>query len=489
MNTHADNMQENKSRSVANGIAQIQSAGESSFQFVDNRPDAIAQRKLQELANNRPQAKQVAQLQASILQRVVGQKPGEYFCPNLAWAKWFAAMTPEELSVELDKLGLNLDSTAVARMNEVLIRNKLQPLTDALPEQEVEQGLNIGEKKETKAKEQQEAEQDGSSQKLASGKGAEVSGKVAEISDEPAIKLIKRKKPEKLKITAGDKKKLVLEVLNEFGEVIASIIANEGNTKAITAKLIGKKTSVKNSYPITAKELHPEFKNSFTAFCKLVDAESHLEQLKQAGNLKANLPSQKELYDHLFKAMQAAKGKGHASVKMAKIPLITAIKYSAYGKEHMVTHLYTQPGNETEIRCYLGTDNGPFQRIHTSLTVKPNETSTAHTMVQTGPELGIPPFAATTGERVGFDSKETEKGMGFEHRLLTERSKMQCTVKGYIEGKTLEEIGVDNAKVAKDMAVSFNQTLDQVSKDISNGDLDKRGVTWLSSFNPIDEAK
>jgi hypothetical protein len=55
---------ENKSQSVSNGISQMQSSGGSTFQFVDNRPEAIAQRKLQEMANNSHQAKQVTQLQA-----------------------------------------------------------------------------------------------------------------------------------------------------------------------------------------------------------------------------------------------------------------------------------------------------------------------------------------------------------------------------------------------------------------------------------------
>lgn len=64
MNTHADKTQDNKSQSVANGEPQMQSSGESTFQFVDNRPEAVAQRKLQEMANNSPQAKKAAQLQA-----------------------------------------------------------------------------------------------------------------------------------------------------------------------------------------------------------------------------------------------------------------------------------------------------------------------------------------------------------------------------------------------------------------------------------------
>ncbi|MDC3285101.1 hypothetical protein OAU94_01515 [Flavobacteriaceae bacterium] len=63
MNTHADKTQENKSQSVANTVSQKQSNGKSTFQFVDNRPDAVAQLKLQEVANNSPQVKQLKALQ------------------------------------------------------------------------------------------------------------------------------------------------------------------------------------------------------------------------------------------------------------------------------------------------------------------------------------------------------------------------------------------------------------------------------------------
>jgi diketogulonate reductase-like aldo/keto reductase len=80
MSTHADKTQENKGQSVAAGVSQVQSASEYSLQFADNRPEAIAQRELHDVANNSPramqlkafhnmgnnspQAKQAAQLQA-----------------------------------------------------------------------------------------------------------------------------------------------------------------------------------------------------------------------------------------------------------------------------------------------------------------------------------------------------------------------------------------------------------------------------------------
>ena len=90
MNTRADKTQENKSRSVTNEFRQKQRGGEPTFQFVDNRPETIAQRKLQEMANNcsrvkqlkaiqkmannNPQTKKAAQLQAITDNYTAGQQ-------------------------------------------------------------------------------------------------------------------------------------------------------------------------------------------------------------------------------------------------------------------------------------------------------------------------------------------------------------------------------------------------------------------------------
>ncbi|MGK0327144.1 hypothetical protein [Polaribacter sp.] len=63
MNTHADKTQENKTQSVSALDSQMQSDGESTFQFVDNRPEAVAQLKLQEMANNSSQVKQLEAFQ------------------------------------------------------------------------------------------------------------------------------------------------------------------------------------------------------------------------------------------------------------------------------------------------------------------------------------------------------------------------------------------------------------------------------------------
>jgi hypothetical protein len=64
MNTPANETQENKSQTAANPVAQNQSTGEQTFQLADNRPEAIVQRKLHEMANNSWQQKRAVQLHA-----------------------------------------------------------------------------------------------------------------------------------------------------------------------------------------------------------------------------------------------------------------------------------------------------------------------------------------------------------------------------------------------------------------------------------------
>lgn len=64
MNTHADKIQERKSQPAAKEFAPKQSSAGAAFKSADNRPVAIAQRKLQHIANNSPMIKQAAQLQS-----------------------------------------------------------------------------------------------------------------------------------------------------------------------------------------------------------------------------------------------------------------------------------------------------------------------------------------------------------------------------------------------------------------------------------------
>ena len=52
MTTHADKTQEDKSQYFSNAKSNTLTADEPTFQFVDNRMEAVAQRKLQKMANN-----------------------------------------------------------------------------------------------------------------------------------------------------------------------------------------------------------------------------------------------------------------------------------------------------------------------------------------------------------------------------------------------------------------------------------------------------
>ena len=65
MITYAEKTQENKTQTVASRVSQKQGEGRP-FQFVDNRPEAIAQRKLQKIAINSLQAQKAIQLKRII---------------------------------------------------------------------------------------------------------------------------------------------------------------------------------------------------------------------------------------------------------------------------------------------------------------------------------------------------------------------------------------------------------------------------------------
>jgi len=65
MNTHADKTTDAKSNAAANGVAVQQGAEhEGTLQLEDNRPETIAQRQIQDAANNSPQVTQLKAIQA-----------------------------------------------------------------------------------------------------------------------------------------------------------------------------------------------------------------------------------------------------------------------------------------------------------------------------------------------------------------------------------------------------------------------------------------
>lgn len=63
MYKQVEKLQENKNQPAAHAVSQRQSDRESTFQFIDNRPEAAAQQKLQEMASNSPQVQQLRAFQ------------------------------------------------------------------------------------------------------------------------------------------------------------------------------------------------------------------------------------------------------------------------------------------------------------------------------------------------------------------------------------------------------------------------------------------
>jgi hypothetical protein len=62
MNTHTNKTQENKSHPVATAVSHKQSNRKSTFQFEDNRPEIVIQRKMQVMANKNTSVNNVVQL-------------------------------------------------------------------------------------------------------------------------------------------------------------------------------------------------------------------------------------------------------------------------------------------------------------------------------------------------------------------------------------------------------------------------------------------
>jgi len=66
MYAQVEKSKESKSQSVANSVTQKKSNVKQGLGFVDNRPEAVAQRKLQEMAKNCSDVNSTAQLQRDI---------------------------------------------------------------------------------------------------------------------------------------------------------------------------------------------------------------------------------------------------------------------------------------------------------------------------------------------------------------------------------------------------------------------------------------
>jgi hypothetical protein len=110
MNTHVEKTQENKPQSVSRGASKVESNGELS-QFVDNRPEMVAQRKLQEMVNNSPQVMQLKVYQAMADNRSPQESPIQ--------KKENATGLPDNLKSGMENLsGFSLDDVKVHRNSD-----------------------------------------------------------------------------------------------------------------------------------------------------------------------------------------------------------------------------------------------------------------------------------------------------------------------------------------------------------------------------------
>jgi hypothetical protein len=101
-----DKNQENKIRSVANTVYRKKSSGDSTFKYVDNRPEAVAQRKLQNLANHT----NIVQSSNDIIQRQLD---------NEKYETWVKEATALAHSKSLKKDGPNVSTFDEQRINSL----------------------------------------------------------------------------------------------------------------------------------------------------------------------------------------------------------------------------------------------------------------------------------------------------------------------------------------------------------------------------------
>jgi hypothetical protein len=109
MKNHVDKTQANKSQSANNAVAQQQNHSTSTFQFVDNRPEAAAQQKRQEMGNNNAQVAQLRGFQEMADNHSEQQQPPVQRQENNTGL-------PDNLKTGMESLsGISLDDVKVHR--------------------------------------------------------------------------------------------------------------------------------------------------------------------------------------------------------------------------------------------------------------------------------------------------------------------------------------------------------------------------------------
>jgi len=101
MYVKVEKSKENESQSVTNYVTKNQSGGESTFQLVDNRPEAIAQRKLQAIANNSPKA-----MQLRAFQEIANSSQAKQAAQLQAMADNYSTLQQQSIQKEENKVGL-----------------------------------------------------------------------------------------------------------------------------------------------------------------------------------------------------------------------------------------------------------------------------------------------------------------------------------------------------------------------------------------------
>lgn len=130
----ADKTQENVSQSLAVKNVQVQSSGESTLHFSDNRPDNATQRKLQEIANDSPQVHQLKAFQESAANRSHAKETAQlqstannskYLKQQIIQRKENKTGLPDNLKTGMENLsGISLDGVKVHRNSEKPARLK-----------------------------------------------------------------------------------------------------------------------------------------------------------------------------------------------------------------------------------------------------------------------------------------------------------------------------------------------------------------------------
>lgn len=136
MATHSDKIKENISQSVANTVSQRKINGDSTFQFVDSRHEAISERKLQEMATNSSQAMQLRAVQemadnSQKSQLFVQLKSGEKFAGKTIQLRNMLTMHAAPLDTRLAGGGAGSAIDTGAEIAAVIASNNLTDLNDS----------------------------------------------------------------------------------------------------------------------------------------------------------------------------------------------------------------------------------------------------------------------------------------------------------------------------------------------------------------------